>query len=186
MKIKMNFQHIFLFSALFALIGCHDSNSLEDSDNYWDIGNGAQVSGCGGFDGLNREYVSQSVQNDDCTGERLLWKYDPESQLVRFLNQNVWLNCCGDHSIVISMNEETGVYIIDEIDQPEPNSGRCHCMCFYDYAADLPDITIGKIKVELYRYSTDQEPRFMVWDGLLDLSEGEGDELIDENVGYCN
>ena len=145
----------------------------------------AQVSGCGGFDVLKKEFMYKSIESSECS-ERIIWQYDQDSQILRFLNKDAWLNCCGEHSIIVSMDKETGVFIIDEIDEPELSGGRCWCMCFFDFKVDLLNISLEKIEVELYRYITDREPRFIVWEGQLDLGKGYGDIVINVESGYCS
>ena len=98
------------------------------------------------------------------------------------MNKDVWLNCCGERSITCSIDEETDTYIIDEVDEPGSDGGRCLCLCFIDFKVDLPNISFGTINLELYRHITDSGSRTIVWEGELDLGEGEGNELIAENI----
>jgi hypothetical protein len=149
------------------------------------LGINAQISDCGGFDTVPEGFRLQQKVSQ-CRYERLIWRYDQGSQTVKFLNKNVLLNCCGERSITVTLNEETNVYIIDEIDEIESKRGaRCKCSCSFDFKIDLPNIPSGTIEVELYRHVTDQGPRSIVWKGELDLGNGEGDELVKEYPGLC-
>ena len=114
----------------------------------------------------------------------MFWQYDEESQTVHFLNKNVWLNCCGLHSISIFLDKETGDFEIEETDDPLDGL-RCTCECFYDFKIDLIGYTTisDTIHVMLTRVIDGHE--YKIWSGDLVLSVGEGDELIEENVGDC-
>jgi len=186
---KIDYLPIILFSVLIVLEGC--DRSITSGPDLWNLDANVQASGCGGFDTMLGKSKIKSVENDECGDERLIWQYDKELMILRLLNKDVFLNCCGEHSITVSMNGETGIYIIDEVDKPESNGGRCSCMCLFDFMIDLEDIELGRINVELYRHvyphTTSQEPRSkMVWEGELKLGKGTGNELIEKNVGSCN
>ncbi len=150
-----------------------------------DLGKNAKISECGGFEA---ERASSDADNTDglCRDENLTWKYDNGSKTVSFQDKNVWLNCCGLHSVIITLNSETGVYEIRETDKPEPGTVRCKCSCFFDFNIDLPGITSDKIKVKLFRHVTDndKEPS-VVWEGELDLTKGQGSELVKADAGWC-
>ncbi|MCP4352217.1 MAG: hypothetical protein GY795_42705 [Desulfobacterales bacterium] len=146
-----------------------------------EVGKNATISDCGGFD-----TKTDFKADEECGDEALIWQYDNESETVSFLNKNAWLNCCGDHSVAILFNEETNVYEIRETDKPLNGSARCPCMCFFDFKTDLPNITSNTIKVKLFRHVTDSaEHPQIVWEGELDLTKGQGTELIEANVGWC-
>jgi hypothetical protein len=150
------------------------------------VGTNPRVSGCDGFDTMQSRFINQQEEFYDCRDERLLWQYNEASQIVHFLNKDVWLNCCGEHSISISMDVETGKYTIVETDDPLDGDGRCSCMCFFDFAIDLnnPTTILDTIYVTLIRVIDGHED--IVWEGELILSNSEGDELIEGNVGYSS
>lgn len=186
----MNLKLFITFFVFIFLVfaGCNDDSS-EPGGSEPGIGNlgvNAQISDCGGFDTEKHELSSQATEDSLCSNERLIWQYDQESHTVKFLNKDVWLNCCGEHSITSTVDEKTGMYIIEEIDSPEFGMGRCHCMCFFDFKINLPNIESGALNIELYRHVTDEGVRTMIWKGELDLNNGEGDELIRENIGWCD
>jgi len=149
----------------------------------------ASVSDCGGFAG--REEAAAVSADADCRNEKLIWTYNSKTQSLTFVNENVWLNCCGERSVTVLFNEETKTYEIQVTDIPEigdsGNPIRCKCMCFYDFKARLSNIAAEKIKVKLFRISTDaQEPVSVVWKGEVDLSENRsGEVVVGENVGWC-
>jgi hypothetical protein len=162
------------------LVSCNDSVTQAGSKDK-NIGTNAQISECGGFQAEHKHARTQEVS---CSDERLIWRYDQDSHIVYFLNQDVWLNCCGEHTITVSFEKDSGGYAIREIDAPESGL-RCHCMCFFDFRIELPDIPPGTISVQLYRHVTDEGRQWLLWQGILDLNQGNGDELIREDVGWC-
>ncbi len=149
----------------------------------------SSVSECGGFAG--REETAAVSASGDCRNEKLIWTYTPKTQSLVFVNENVWLNCCGDRSVAVIFNNDTKTYEIQVTDTPEigdsGNPIRCKCMCFYDFKVRLSDIPAGKIKVKLFRISTDaEEPVSLVWKGEADLSQNKsGEVVVGENVGWC-
>lgn len=163
------------------LVSCNDQVTQADSEEQ-NIGNNAKISECGGFQTKNRQTLAE---DEYCSDEHLLWSYDQDAHTVLFLNQDVWLNCCGEHTMSIEFNEDTKVYEIYETDKPVSEKGRCLCTCFFDFQIELSQIPSGVISVRLYRHVTDEGPQGLVWEGALDLSQGNGDVLIQEDVGWC-
>jgi len=159
-----------------------------DDDDDGDLGRDAKVSDCGGFDGEQAGYGEPEDDDGDVRDELLLWDYEADAETVVFLNRNIWLNCCGEHSIEIFLDDKAGVYEISETDAPiiyEGEPARCGCMCFYDFAVSLPDVSCGVISVKLTRDVTDDgEPRYTVWEGEIDLADGSGEIVVDEDVGW--
>lgn len=177
-KLGVGFLPLFVL----ALVGCGWIGS--ETRN---LGDNADISDCGGFVSAQpADLREKQVEEDFCKDERLIWSYNSESRTVSFFNKDVFLNCCGRHSITVVRNKETGVYILEETDRPEPGGVRCGCMCFFDFKIDLPDVAGGIIEVQLYRHVTDNDPRWIVWEGTLDLDQGAGDQIVREDVGYCN
>ena len=148
--------------------------------------------GCEPQDSDNQTTTTTTTINNGCgpevcADEVLAWQYDETTQKATINNKNVWLNCCGEHSISALFNEETGVYEIRETDAPEEPGGRCFCMCFFDFTVELTDISSSVISVIITRDTTDDEmPRGTVWEGSLDLSAGSGEVIIAEDVGWCD
>lgn len=147
------------------------------------------VSDCGGFAG--REEAAAVSADADCRNEKLLWTYSPKTQSLVFVNENVWLNCCGERSVSVLFDKETETYEIQVTDLPEIGEDgtpiRCKCMCFYDFKARLSNIAPEKIKIKLFRISTDaEEPVSLIWRGEADLSENKkGEVIVGENAGRC-
>ncbi|MDM8523894.1 beta-propeller domain-containing protein [Desulfococcaceae bacterium HSG8] len=150
-----------------------------ESDN---LGENGKVSECGGFDSEE----TRDGRND----EQLTWKYSERSKTVTLRNKNVWLNCCGERSVTVSLNEETGIYEIYETDQggaDDSSATRCRCQCFFEFKIKIPDVEPGTIKVKLFRIISDAEsPMSKVWKGDLDLTEGEGDIVIGKQSGFVS
>lgn len=160
-----------------------ESSGVTQHDAIGKLGINPSVSECGGFAAEGKTLQSQQTKNDLCSDERLLWQYDPNSRIVTFLNENVWLNCCGEHSITITLDEATGNYLIHEKDAP--GESRCLCMCFFDFSIGLSDMPPESIVAELYRHITDDGPEWLVWQGTLDLSQKTGESVIQKDVGWC-
>jgi hypothetical protein len=169
-------------------IGCHENDRgiTQTGSGAGNLSMNVQISDCGGFDAEQRNEKARLTNDPLCGDERLIWSYDPASQTIQFLNTNVWLNCCGDRTITVTLNEETNTYIISETDAPASGSARCRCMCFFDFKVDVPHIVSETITVALSRHITDEGRQWIVWTGTLDLREQEGKILIQENVGWCN
>jgi hypothetical protein len=183
MKVHSKYFLVLFFLILVFCVSCGGGGS--DSSSVA-VGTNPLISECGGFDTMQNILISQQEEDASCSDERLFWQYDEVSQIVHFLNKDVWLNCCGEHSISISMDEETGKYTIVETDDPLDGDGRCSCMCFFDFAIDLnnPTTIADTIYVKLTRVIDGAEDA--IWEGELILSDGEGDVLIEENVGFCD
>jgi hypothetical protein len=98
----------------------------------------------------------------------------------------VFLNCCGEHSIAVL--DAGGVYEISETDEPifyEGEPARCGCMCLFDFGIELPGVS-STIQIRITLDVTDDEdPRVTRWEGEIDLAQGSGEILIQENVGWC-
>ncbi len=151
------------------------------------LGRNAEISACGGFEAESAA-ADLLDAGDDCKDERLVWEYDAAMKTATFLNQNVWLNCCGNHAVSVTLDKEG--YEIRETDTPEMDGDiplRCDCMCLFDFKVELPDVEPGLLEITLTRHVTDTSgPVQTIWAGELDMSQGgQGDELIREDVGWC-
>lgn len=143
-----------------------------------------RVSECGGF-----EPVGQALTADEaayCDAEVLRWRYDSSFEKLVLTNTRVPLNCCGEHSMTVHQEGET--YVVTERDAPEqigllPVEGaRCGCMCVFDYEVTVRGVPEGTIEVKLVRDVTDDEggPE-TVWQGTIDLGQGQGGIVVDES-----
>ena len=152
------------------------------------VGVDPKVSTCGGFAAANRD------ADPYCDAELLKWAFDASSGTLSLLDQRVLLNCCGDHEFSVTFDPARGVYTATETDRPESigsngQGERCDCLCVFDWAIDVADVEPGTIQLELERHETDSAPSpHQVWAGAIDLSEVQGEIVIDPNpIGYgCN
>jgi hypothetical protein len=139
------------------------------------------ISACGGFGGSLFDGPT-----DYCAAEVLHWLYEAESQTLKLADARILLNCCGDHSMVMEMQDD--VYVFTETDAPEGAYGRCACMCVYDYTITVTGVPEEVISIRIELDVTDnQDPVLTVFEGQLDLSLGSGAQVIDEtDVGpWC-
>jgi len=149
------------------------------------------VSSCEPRDSDNQTSTTTTAPDSECgpeicADEVLAWSYDATAQKVIITNKNVWLNCCGERSVSVLINNGTGEYEIQETDGPAEPGGRCFCMCFFDFTVEMTDVPESVISVMITRDSSDDEvPRDTVWEGSLDLSAGSGEVVIAEDVGWC-
>ena len=153
------------------------------------IGEDAQVSKCGGFD-IEKTVFAGKDADESRKDEKLLWKYNKKSKVLTLMNKNVWLNCCGQRSVTVSLNEATGTYEIYETDTVESDGSeilRCDCNCFFDFKVKLSGMEVAKVKFKLFRTVSDAAtPMSTVWKGSLDLNEGEGDVVIGKQAGFVS
>lgn len=144
-----------------------------------------RISECGGFEKAG-DHLFGGPENY-CDAEVLHWQYVPESQTLHLADARVLLNCCGDHTMTIK--EVEGVYVVTETDDPEDGWGRCHCMCVFDYTMSAVGLAEGVIQLKIVREVSDwPEGSGDVWEGELDLSEGSGAIVIDDETdvtGWC-
>ena len=157
-----------------------------------------QVSGCGGFqparssggfqparsgtDLLPESFIpSGRVPLSDpefsyCDGEVLHWYFDPELSKLHLNHRRVALNCCGEHSVEVSKDEDT--YVVTEMDEPLE---RCRCNCVFDYvsAFTVEETTIITLVLELHVTDVTPSPR-TIYKGEIDLQEGEGAIVLNE------
>lgn len=145
-----------------------------------DITQEVDLSDCGGFQPLSGSGDSgdETPPPSYCEAEVLYWTYDAVSQELAVTDSRVELNCCGDHSMVVEKQGDS--LVVTETDAPEGGAGRCDCMCVFDYAATAAPVEQGVIQVELMRHVTDSGDAFSVWQGSIDLSEGSGYVIIDD------
>lgn len=129
----------------------------------------ARPSACHGFD-------SEKPAIDE-EPEQLLWSYTSATGLLELHHAALILNCCGVHTVNTSYVD--GVVVIRENDQPDPDGGRCDCICPFDFAvtlAGIPEQVLG-VRIELTVDTTTNEH----WAGAIDLSTGSGSVTIDTN-----
>ncbi|MFH2006796.1 MAG: hypothetical protein ABI333_09450 [bacterium] len=136
------------------------------------------ISECGGF--LITANMKSPLGDPAtyCEAEMLHWAYNASTQTLDLANNRMLLNCCGNHSINVSV--EDGVYVISEVDAPEFADARCGCMCVFDFTTTVQGIPEGVIPVRIVRDVTDAEggPQ-VVYEGSLDLTAAVGSVELD-------
>jgi hypothetical protein len=143
---------------------CEASAPVQSSD----------ISECGGFDA-----AGYKAAGDYCDAELLVWSYDAEAGRAGLIDQRILLNCCGDHSMSATLVD--GVYVLEEVDAPEGGSGRCDCMCVFDFGIEL-EVGGGLMPVRIVRDVTDEGGEATtVWEGVIDLGAGSGSVVIDDS-----
>jgi hypothetical protein len=167
-----------------AVSGCNkDSSGGVQQDSIGKLDENSKVSECGGFESDGKMQSVLRTKDEECRDELLRWSYDRSSRIVTFLNENVWLNCCGERAIGITLDEATGRYELRETDAP--GEGRCLCSCFFDFSVGLPNIPEQSIYVALFRHVTDTASEQRIWQGTLSLEQKTGEIVIQKNVGLC-
>jgi len=163
---------IFLI-VLIVLSGCNDENLAEN----------AKVSGCGGFtdEALTISFKDDAQLDAKCD-QQVIWKYDEQSEVLSILNKNVSLNCCGEHAVIIEKNHSNS-YDFIMIDN-SAGGGRCMCVCLYDYAADIKNISGKTVKFSVYIDTEEKKERQLFWEGSIDLTEKSGTIKVGEINGY--
>ena len=135
-----------------------------------------RVSGCRGFDNSNTVSL-KSVQRCD---QSIIWKYNNQEGVLNIVNQDIMLNCCGEHDVRIEKGYKSIKYIM--IDNPE-NDARCGCSCLFDYSADVKiDLEDGRT-LAVFTDIAEDEGLKEVWEGRINLSEGSGAIVIKERSG---
>lgn len=115
-----------------------------------------------------------------CAAERLVWEYDSDASTVTIDHRRVEMNCCGDRSVQ-AFELEDGSYEIRETDNPSDN-GRCACKCVFDYGIDIPEVS-GEIDLSVVREKSDADNSPIdVWSGSIDLSQGSGEVVVDDQA----
>ncbi len=189
MNIK-NLVLLVLFAGLIfllAMAACEQEKSDDDDDAVDPgIGQSPYLSDCKGVD-------NKSGDDDDlmqCGDETLEWSFDNANRTGTFIHKNLFLNCCGQHSMAAYYDQEDQVYEISETDAPEMIDGegaRCGCMCLFDFGIEIDDLDPESINVKITMDVTDDDdPRTVRWEGQIDLSQGNGEITIEENVGWCD
>jgi len=142
------------------------------------------TSACGGFFAGAKSPLGDPATY--CDAEMLWWAYDAATGMLTLANNRIELNCCGDHSIAVTLEE--GVYVVTERDAPEFADARCGCMCVWDFDVEVDDIPNGVIDVRLVRNVTDGGGPRTVWTGSLDLTLGTGSVTIDAGTAepWCS
>jgi hypothetical protein len=147
----------------------------------------SKISECGGLEaGGDTLPKARGYSDAYCDAEVLHWLFDTSTQTLTLTHARVAANCCGDHSLSVKLQE--GVYVVTEVDKWKP-PGRCRCICVYDYTVDIPGVSGDTVEIKLVREVIDPPPEsesFTVWEGSLDLSEGEGWFIIDETPVGAN
>jgi len=172
---------IFVLSLLLLFIlSCDSESPVQTPDEI--IDSISKISGCGGFpDAAKRMDTGIPFTIDPstyCNAERLHWLYDENTRTLSVLNSRVLLNCCGDHTITAAF--EKGVLVIAEDDQPESGTGRCYCVCVFDFFVEITGISPGIITLRLDL--TVDDITVTKWEGKIDLGKGNGEIIIDDKA----
>ncbi len=140
------------------------------------IGLNPAYSACGGFEALRLIPLP--------AGEYLDWVWDEPSGKLSLTNRSICLNCCGEHSMSVYLQD--GIYVVHEKDSPDGLDGRCFCNCRFDFAMDVPSVAAGVIGIVVLREVTDANgiPE-TVWQGTIDLSGLSGSIAIDNEPAEC-
>jgi len=141
--------------------------------------NDTRISDCGGFKELLKRSADSTIPftRDPatyCEAEQLLWNYNSDTRQLKLMNARVYLNCCGDHEITAEMEE--GILTVRENDQPEDGTGRCRCMCVYDFYIAIDGVSPGVTKLDLFLRVDDTTTK--KWGGEIDLPEGYGEIIV--------
>ncbi|MCE5251333.1 hypothetical protein LLG96_14050 [bacterium] len=140
---------------------------------------GSQVSDCGGFDNMTKRSAGDIPFASDpqtyLDAEKLLWLYDESTGMLSLLDRRVNLNCCGEHAVTAELLD--GVVLIREDDQPLDGTGRCKCMCTYDFFIEVTGVpeTVITLRLDL----TVDTTTVTKWEGDIDLRKGSGEIVID-------
>ena len=137
------------------------------------------ISECGGFE--ERAVFNFKAYSEEMSCDQLvIWKYNKTEKVLNIVNQDVRLNCCGEHDIKIEKTEENIKYTM--IDNPD-HGARCDCMCYYDYSADIGNVSGTEINLSVFTDVAENEGTENVWEGKIDLSEGSGIIVVKERSG---
>ena len=141
------------------------------------IGLNPAYSACGGFE-------APRLIPPLPAGEYLDWTWDESSGKLSLTNRSTCLNCCGDHSMSVYLQD--GIYVLHEVDKPAVEGGRYFCNCLFDFAIEVPSVAAGVIGVVVLREVTDAGgiPE-TVWQGTIDLSALSGSIAIDSEPSEC-
>ena len=179
------FSIFMLLLLLLFTISCDSESPVQTPDEI--SVNASQISGCSGFsDAAKRMDTGIPFTRDPstyCNAERLHWLYDENTRTLSVLNSRVLLNCCGDHTITASLEED--VLLITEDDQPESGTGRCRCVCVFDFFIEITGISprIVTLRLDL----TVDDTTVTKWEGKIDLGKGNGEIIIDDKaLENCN
>jgi len=138
-----------------------------------------QVSGCRGFNSQNL----YSLNNEPICDHLISWKYNKIENILSILNQDVMLNCCGEHDVRIEKTEDGIKYtMIDNSVQ----GARCGCSCLFDFSADVKIVSQGELTISVRTDVEENEGPEAVWEGKINLSEGSGTIVVKERSGdHC-
>jgi hypothetical protein len=166
-------RSILIFSVFLALLsGCNNSNLAENTN----------VSGCGGFkDEVSVLGFKNEVEQEPKCEQQIIWKFDEQTEVFSIINKNIPLNCCGEHDIIIK--EKTEGYDFIMTDAPV-RGARCGCMCVFDYAADIKNISGNSINLSIYIDTEENKGKDLFWEGTIDLAEKSGIIIVSELSSY--
>lgn len=166
--------------ALITVIGCLGGGEASP------VQKESKVSECGGFAATGNPLpTANSAVADYCAAERLHWSYDRSTETLSLADTRVPLNCCGDRGVSLEKSGE--VYVMTETDNPKDGSGRCNCLCVFDFATKGGGVPAGVIRIRIQRRVSDSSNGSeKVYEGELDLAKSAGTEVINnETTPWC-
>ena len=167
-------KNLIILSGILIFAGCGgvdtDSSGIETN---------VSVSECGGFE--DREVFSLNAKEETTCDQLIIWKYDETEKVLNIVNQDVLLNCCGEHDVEIKKTEDGKIEytMIDNSMQ----GARCDCMCHFDYSADIKNVSGTEVNLSVFTDVEENEGPETVWEGTIDLSEGSGTIVVKERSG---
>jgi hypothetical protein len=137
-----------------------------------------RLSPCGGMETSVQALGLRAVPPAYCDAELLAFWYDQAASRLTLRDARAILNCCGEHHASLSYAD--GVFVMLETDDPEFGDARCACMCVFDFEVIAEGIPEEPIQLRVERVVSDwAEASGTVWEGELDLTQGDGFEVID-------
>ena len=169
------------FGIVAVACGSDDSNLSNAPEGAGDqrilVSENASVSDCGGFHATERDLGGY------CDAERLIWSYDEAQRVLSLANTRVLLNCCGDRTFDVYLDQVTGKYEAIVEDEPDCSSGycaRCSCMCIFDISTEVSGVDSRSIDLVVRRNVPDWTGLQELWDGSLDLGLGAGEVVLSD------
>ncbi|MFA6471767.1 MAG: hypothetical protein WCU00_06980 [Candidatus Latescibacterota bacterium] len=161
----MNVSSIISIILPILFFSCSSDDTVNDRNEF--ANKNSRVSECGGFTSASKT----AADPDTSSTEKLVWSYDKETRTLSLLNKRVSLNCCGAHSI--SAVRDGSDIVIKENDQPL-DTGRCKCMCLFDFATEIEGLSEDAVSLRLEL--TVDSTLFNKWSGTISLTGG-GSEI---------
>ena len=119
--------------------------------------------------------------------QQLHWSYADGT--LRLTNTNVRLNCCGG-ILEAALHHDGDRWVMHESESPKPGpdgfpGGLCGCICPFDFVVEASGLSAAPFDLLVTREIDSGEhgdaarnPGLSVFEGTLDLSQGEGSILV--------